>query len=75
MEVKLQIPFQQLLNLVKKLSPKEKAQLKKKLEKSPSEKKDDDFINFLMQGPVYSEKEIATIEENRKSITEWRKKV
>lgn len=27
----------------------------------------DDFIEFLLNGPVYSNKEIAIIEENRKA--------
>ena len=75
MEMKVQVPFQQLLSLVKKLTPMQKAILKKELNgKKPPLEKSDDFMEFLLNGPVYSEKEIATIEENRKSIAVWRTK-
>lgn len=75
MEIKVQVPFQQLLTLVKKLTPMQKAILKKELNgNKPSVERSDDFIEFLLNGPVYSEKEIATIEENKKSIAAWRTK-
>ena len=35
-------------------------------------KNDDEFINYLLSGPVYSPEEISVIEENRKSIAAWR---
>lgn len=74
--MKVQIPFQQLLTLVRNLSPKQKAQLRKELseEKTQVEPEKDQFIDFLINGPVYSKKDIAIIEENRKSIAEWRTK-
>lgn len=76
MEIKVQVPFQQLLTLVKSLTPAQKARLRKVLdeEKSAAEPEKDEFIDFLLNGPVYSEKDIAIIEENRKSITSWRTK-
>ncbi|MGN6436823.1 MAG: hypothetical protein ACTHMM_09835 [Agriterribacter sp.] len=74
MEMKVQVPFQQLLTLVKTLTPTQKARLRKELDEVSDEPKEDDFINFLLQGPVYSNKDIAIIEENRKSIAEWRTK-
>lgn len=72
--MKVQVPFQQLLELVKTLTPTQKARLRKELEGESSKENQmkDDFIDFLMNGPVYSEKDIAIIEENRKSIAEWR---
>ena len=74
--MKVQIPFQQLLTLVRNLSPKQKAQLRKELseEKPQVEPEKDEFIDFLIKGPVCSKKDIAIIEENRKSIAEWRTK-
>ncbi|MCO5237016.1 MAG: hypothetical protein M9933_12175 [Chitinophagaceae bacterium] len=76
MEIKVQVPFQQLLALVKRLTPAQKARLRKELvDQKPVQKKNkDEFINYLLKGPVYSDKEIKVIEENRKSIATWRTK-
>ena len=73
--MKVQVPFQKLLELVKALTPTQKAQLAQELvnENPPKEDKDN-FIDFLLKGPTYSKKEIAVIEENRKSISAWRAK-
>lgn len=74
MEIKVQIPFGQLLTLVKNLTPAQKARLRKELDddKLPATSKDDSFIDFLLDGPVYNDEDIAIIEENRKSIAAWR---
>ena len=75
MEMKVQVPFQQLLTIVKTLTPGQKAKLREELNEEKAEiKNQDDFIEFLLSGPVFSEKDIQTIEENRKSIAKWRKK-
>ena len=75
MEIKLDIPFQQLLSVVKTLTPSEKAKLKQELSEEEFAKEDKSaFIEMLLKGPVYSEKDIQTIEENRKSIAKWRTK-
>ncbi len=74
--MKIQVPFQQLLTIVKTLTPSQKAKLKKELEEKTDlvKSKREDFIELLLNGPVYSAEDIATIEENRKSITTWRTK-
>lgn len=73
MEMKLQIPFQQILALVKSLTPAQKAKLRQELaDEKPSKTDKDEFIEYLLNGPVYSEKEIQVIEDNRKSIATWR---
>ncbi len=76
MEMKIQIPFQQLLTIVKTLTPSQKAKLKKELEEKTNfvKSKQEDFIDLLLNGPVYSAEDIATIKENRKSIAAWRTK-
>ena len=75
MELKVQIPFQQFLTAVKTLTPAQKVRLKEELTDEKSSKGDKEaFIEMLLQGPVFTEKEIETIEENRKSITKWRAK-
>lgn len=71
--MKLQIPFQQILALVKSLTPAQKAKLRQELaDEKPSKTDKDEFIEYLLNGPVYSEKEIQVIEDNRKSIATWR---
>ena len=75
MEMKVKVPFQQLLTLVKTLTPTQKARLRQELnEEKPTKKGKDDYIELLLNGPVYSEKDMSVIEENRKSIAAWRTK-
>jgi len=75
METKAQVPFQQLLTAVKFLTPMQKEQLKQELaEEKPAEDDKAAFIEMLLNGPVYTEAQIQTIEENKKSIAKWRTK-
>ena len=73
--MKVQIPFQQLLIAVKALTPAQKTRLRKELAEEKLGKDDKAaFIEMLLNGPVFTEKEIQKIEENRKSIAKWRTK-
>jgi hypothetical protein len=73
MEIKVQVPFQQLLDIVKGLTSAQRARLRQELEEEkPTYNNQDDFINYLLNGPVYTDKEIEVIEANRKSIAAWR---
>ena len=73
--MKVQIPFQQLLTAVRTLTPTQKARLREELaEEKPAKDDKDAFIEMLLNGPVYTEKDIQTIEENRKSLAKWRTK-
>ena len=75
MEMKVQVQFQQLLTIVKTLTPSQKAKLRAELnEKQIESKQQDNFIDYLLKGPVYNEKDLPIIEENRKSISLWRTK-
>ena len=75
MELKVQVPFEQLLTVVKTLTSAEKARLRQELDEKRTEQKDKDaFIELLLNGPVYTEEEIKVIEDNRKSIAKWRTK-
>lgn len=75
MEMKVQVQFQQLLTIVKTLTPSQKAKLRAELnEKQIESKHQDNFIDYLLKGPVYNERDLQTIEENRKSISLWRAK-
>lgn len=76
MEIKVQVPFQQLLTIVKTLTPSQKAKLRAELNEEKVEtKQQDDFIEYLLKGPVYNDKDLQVIEANRKSITAWRTKI
>lgn len=75
MEVSVEIPFQQLVKVVKALSPVQKAKLRKELNEDISMiKEKEKIIESLLNGPVYTEADIRQIEENRKSLASWRTK-
>lgn len=75
MEMKVQVPFQELLTIVKTLTPTQKAKLRAELDEvHVVTKKQDEFIEFLLSGPIYSEEELDVIVENTKSIAAWRTK-
>lgn len=75
MEINVRVPFKQLLSLLKHLTPAQKAKLRQELDQElANTKADDSFMQYLLNGPVYSEKDIEAIEENRKSIIAWRTK-
>lgn len=75
MEMKVQIPFQQLLTIVKTLTPSQKAKLRAELNEDKAEiEQKGDFIEYLLKGPVYNDKDVQKIEENRNSIATWRVK-
>jgi len=63
------------LTVVKTLTPAQKARLREELsDKSKKQKKLSSFTQLLLNGPVFSKKQIETIEENTKSIAAWRTK-
>ena len=69
----LNIPFQQILTVVKTLSPAQKEKLRAELNnEQENSKKITSFTQLLLKGPIYTKKQIETIENNRKSITVWR---
>jgi hypothetical protein len=73
MAVKMKIPFEDLLTLVSQLQPEEKERLQQELVKSTqSQVKLNSLSKLLLKGPVFTEEQIAIIEENRQYINEWR---
>ncbi len=75
MEMKVQVPFRQLLTIVKTLTPAQKAKLRAELEdKQVENKQKDDFFETLLNGPVATKKQLDIISANRKSINQWRTK-
>lgn len=75
MALKAQIPFQDILTVVKTLTPAQKNILRDELaEKTKKPKKLSGFTELLLKGPVFTKKQIETIEKNGKSIAAWRTK-
>jgi len=74
MGLTLQIPFEQILSIVPQLSPNEKAKLQEALNNEGISKiqSKSSLKELLLSGPVFSEEQIKTIEEERKSINAWR---
>ena len=75
MEVKVQIPFNELVAIVRQLSSTQKAELQKELSSviEPVTKKSR-LTELLLNGPVFTDEQIENIEETRKSINQWRTK-
>lgn len=75
MKAKTHIPFQELVTIVKQLSPTQKARLQKELaaESTPPPKRSR-LTELLLNGPVFSDEQIKTIEETHKSINQLRRK-
>ena len=75
MSVTLRIPFEQLKEIVKQLSPAEAEELKNQLEASAKlreEPTDNPLQELLRQGPVMDEAQIDEIKKNRDRINQWR---
>lgn len=73
MQAQVEIGFDQLVQLVKKLPQKQWAKLKKEIETTiPANKEREDFRNFLLNGPTFSKSQLDQIAETRKQIDEWK---
>lgn len=75
MALKAEIPFKQILTVVKSLSTAQKERLREELAlKKKRSENPASFTALLLRGPVYSRKQIDRIEENRKTLEAWRTK-
>ncbi len=74
MEMKVNIPFNQLLLFVKQLTPTQKKKLKKELETDEPKTKNSSLRKKLLVGPVFTEQQLQSIEDTHKSINRWRVK-
>lgn len=75
MELKLNIQYQELLNLIQQLPNNQVIQLKKDLNtilKKKQEKPKTDFQKMLLEAPVMDDEEYETYLENRKHFNQWR---
>lgn len=63
------MPLQQLFTIIKTLTPSEKAKLRAELNNDQVEtKQQDDFLDHLLKEPIYTDKDLQIIEENRKVL-------
>ena len=74
MQVQVDIEFDQLLKIVKKLPSGQLMQLKAEIEKEAKENKSKNLETLLLNGPTATKKELDTIADNRKAINQWRTK-
>ena len=72
MELKMDIGLDQLIQAIKQLPAKQLLKLKAELNKSASSKTEkEDFKKFLLQAPVFTEDQVALMEDARKNINKW----
>lgn len=75
MQVQVDIEFDQLLKVIKKLPSGQLRQLKAEIEKEDKGKKSKiDLESLLLNGPVATKKQLEIIDKNRKAINQWRTK-
>jgi len=75
MQVQVDIEFDELVRIVKKLPEAKRFQLKAEIEKDvkPTVSRED-FEKLLLNGPVATKKQLEIIKKNRKAINKWRTK-
>jgi hypothetical protein len=74
MQVEVDIEFDQLLKIVKKLPLGQLRQLKTEIEKGAISNDRVDLEALLLRGPTATKKQLDTISKNRKAINQWRTK-
>ena len=75
MEIKLNIPFEQLLQALAQLTPAQRRQAKAVLDHKPVGKAsgvEGNFADLLLHGPVFSKEQLLRMEETRKAYAQWR---
>lgn len=74
MQVQVDIAFDQLIKMVKRLPSGQLRQLKSEIEKESKSEKSIDLETLLLNGPVATKKQLETIANNTKAINQWRTK-
>ena len=76
MQVQVDIGFEQLLQIVKKLPATQLSKLKAEIEKDvTTDSPKVDLEKLLLNGPTATKKQLETIAKNRKAINQWRTKL
>ncbi|MDP1811994.1 MAG: hypothetical protein Q8K66_11400 [Sediminibacterium sp.] len=75
MQVQLDIGFDQLVQLAKRLPAPQWTKLKKEVDKEKEERSQvTDIEAFLLTAPTFTEKQFEEITKTRKAINQWRTK-
>lgn len=75
MQVQLDIGFEQLVQLAKRLPAKQWTKLKQEVENENSRGKEtSDLESFLLSAPTFSTKQLEEIAQTRRTINQWRTK-
>ena len=75
MEAQVDIKFDQLVKLARRLPPTQWAKLKREVEeKVPAPEQNSDLVSLLLSAPTYSKKQLDEVAKTRKAINQWRTK-
>ena len=75
MQAQVDIEFDQLVQIAKKLPSQQWTKLKAEVEAQSSvDTEREEFRKLLLNGPTFSKKQLNTIDETRKAINQWRTK-
>ncbi len=75
MQIQVDIEFEQLIKIVRKLPSMQLKKLKSEIERqAETVKQDADLETLLLNGPVATKKQLEIIANNRKAINQWRTK-
>jgi hypothetical protein len=75
MQVQLDIEFDQLVKLAKRLPVSQWTKLKQQVDKKvKTSRKVSVLESFLMTAPTYTKKQLNEIDKTRKAINQWRTK-
>lgn len=77
MELKVDIAFDELMNIIRQLPDDKKSLLRDELSPSKTiieEKSNDDFLKFLLSGPVMDDEQYKNYLEARNHFNKWRTK-
>ncbi len=75
MEAQIEIGFDQLVQLAKRLPATQWTKLKQEVDKEKvSDKEVSDLETFLLTAPTFTKKQLDEITKTRKAINQWRTK-
>lgn len=78
MQLKVDIQYEQLIDIIRHLPANQLAKIKSDLENTVTlnkvETEKTDFQEFLLKGPVMSDVQYFAFKENRKTFNQWRSK-
>jgi hypothetical protein len=75
MEVTVNIPFDDLLGLVNRLTPTQRERLKAELANPPARASSKDRLRkLLLTGPALTNLQLKSVKQARKEINQWRTK-